>query len=1758
MQDLMNVFGPVPVSPRFDEIRISIASPEKIRAWSFGEVKKPETINYRTFKPERDGLFCAKIFGPIKDYECLCGKYKRMKHRGIVCEKCGVEVIQSRVRRERMGHIELASPVAHIWFLKSLPSRIATLLDMTLKEVERVLYFENYIVVEPHLTPLEEKQLLTETEYEEARDEHGEDFSAGIGAEAIRELLSALDLEKEREILREDLAETRSEAKRKKFVKRLKLVESFIQSGNRPEWMILEVVPVIPPELRPLVPLDGGRFATSDLNDLYRRVINRNNRLKRLLELRAPDIIVRNEKRMLQESVDALFDNGRRGRVITGASKRPLKSLSDMLKGKQGRFRQNLLGKRCDYSGRSVIVVGPELKLHECGLPKKMALELFKPFIYAKLELYGMATTIKAAKRLVEKERPEVWDILDEVIREHPVLLNRAPTLHRLGIQAFEPKLVEGKAIQLHPLVCAAFNADFDGDQMAVHVPLSLEAQLEARVLMMSTNNILSPANGKPIIVPTQDIVLGLYYLTAEREGAAGAGRAFADLGEIEHALDSGALHLHAPVKARYDGRTVETTPGRMLLSQILPRHPRVDFAMINRLLTKREVSHVIDEVYRHCGQKETVLFADRIMKLGFGQACRAGISFGKDDMVVPDSKRGLIDGARAQVKDFEHQYAEGLITQGEKYNKVIDVWSQCTDKVADEMMGAIEGGGGEINSIYMMADSGARGSAAQMKQLAGMRGLMAKPSGEIIETPIMANFKEGLTVLEYFNSTHGARKGLADTALKTANSGYLTRRLVDVAQDVIVSEEDCGTEEGLEVADVVDGGDVIEPLADRVLGRCAAVDVEDPRGGEVLVPAGGLIDEEAVAALEEAGVERVRVRSALTCKTERGVCARCYGRDLARGTMVNVGEAVGVIAAQSIGEPGTQLTMRTFHIGGAVSQSAGQSSLESDIDGTARFENYGAVAAPDGSVVSTSRNCEIVLSDEQGRERGRHRVRYGARLFVADGDEVKRGGKLAEWDPHADPIVAEIAGRVEYSDLVEGETMREELDESTGIPNRRVTEWKQTGKGAARRPRVTLVGERSAAAAADGRAALLDLEAGKTLREETDEAGAVASRRVVEWSRTGRDASLRPRIAVTRERAITAEAGGRIAFSGLVAGKTLREETDESTGAVTRRVVEWRPSRGRGARLSPRIDVVATRAITAEAGGRIAFSGLVAGKTLREETDEATGAAVRRVAAPRRAGRGAAAGPCLEIVAAREILAPADGRIVFEGARATDAAAGGDAEIPPDTASPEEAPAPSVPREGGETRVGADPLASADEGAEAGASVVPVDLPEGAVPMVEDGARVRSGDPVARVEERVVVDLPVGAVLAVEEGAEARAGDVLARVDETAATVDLPAGAVLAVEDGAAARAGGVLARVDEPVALDDGSEACVDLPPGAVIEVAPGAEVRKGDVLARIQEPLTRQGGRPAHFDLPVGAILSVEDGAEARAGEVLARIPREAKARDITGGLPRVAELFEARKPKDPALMSDIDGRVEFAPDYKGKRRLFVKPDNEDAAPVEYLIAKSRRIAVQEGDYVRKGETLVEGGPVPHDILKVLGVAELANYLIDEIQEVYRLQGVKINDKHIEVVARQMLQKVEIVTPGDTTFLVGEQVDKLEFRDTNRRAEDEGGRPATASPVLLGITKASLQTGSFVSAASFQETTRVLTEAAVSGRSDTLRGLKENVIVGRLIPAGTGRFIAERKSIAAERDRAIIAEREERAARLQAEAQPDPAPFPEAEVA
>ncbi len=1365
MNDLMSIFNTQQSAPQsFDQIRISIASPERIRSWSFGEIKKPETINYRTFKPERDGLFCARIFGPIRDYECLCGKYKRMKYRGIICEKCGVEVTLQKVRRERMGHIELASPVAHIWFMKSLPSRVGLLIDMTLKELERVLYFENYIVTEPGLTPLKLHQLLTEEEFITAQEEYGDDaFTAMIGAEAVKLILSGIDLGEEKTKLREELITTTSDAKRKKCVKRLKVVEAFIESGARPEWMILDVVPVIPPELRPLVPLDGGRFATSDLNDLYRRVINRNNRLKRLMELRAPDIIVRNEKRMLQESVDALFDNGRRGRVITGANKRPLKSLSDMLKGKQGRFRQNLLGKRVDYSGRSVIVVGPELKLHQCGLPKKMALELFKPFIYARLELYGMASTIKAAKRMVEKERPEVWDILEEVIREHPVLLNRAPTLHRLGIQAFEPVLIEGKAIQLHPLVCTAFNADFDGDQMAVHVPLSLEAQLEARVLMMSTNNILSPANGKPIIVPSQDIVLGLYYITVARDAESGEGMVFGTIGEIEQALEAKAITLHTKIKCRYNGvdehgkstvTRVETTAGRMLLSEILPRHPKIPFNLINRVLTKKDITNVIDTVYRHCGQKETVIFADRMMGLGFRHACRAGISFGKDDLIIPPAKHTLIAKAQGQVKEYEQQYQDGLITRGEKYNKVVDVWSTCTEKVAEEMMkGITDTGKGKINSVYMMAHSGARGSAAQIKQLAGMRGLMAKPSGEIIETPIISNFKEGLTVLEYFNSTHGARKGLADTALKTANSGYLTRRLVDVAQDAIITLVDCGTEKGLNVKAVVEGGDIIAPLSERILGRTALVDVVDPKDNKVIVGAGELIEEPQIDAIDKAGIDMVSIRSVLTCKTEMGVCAKCYGRDLARGTPVNIGEAVGVIAAQSIGEPGTQLTMRTFHIGGAAQRGAEQSSVEASFDSKLQIKNKALVKNSEGRSIIMARNCELVLIDDQGREKARHRVPYGAKLMAEEGQKVTKGQKLAEWDPYTLPIITEREGVAHYADLIDGVSIREVMDEATGISSKKVTDFRQQPKGVELRPRIVL-----------------------------------------------HDAS-------------------------------------------------------------------------------------------------------------------------------------------------------------------------------------------------------------------------------------------------------------------------------------------------------------------GEVIQLANGLEAR---------------------YFLPVDAILNVDNGTKVHAGDVMARIPREGtKTRDITGGLPRVAELFEARRPKDFAIIADTEGRVEFGKDYKMKRRIIVRPVDEALEPREYLIPKGKHIAVQEGDMVQKGDVLIDGSLVPHDILAVMGVEALAEYLINEIQEVYRLQGVKINDKHIEVIVRQMLQKVEITDAGDTTLLAGELIDRSEFLVINEKAVLENLRPAQGSAVLQGITKASLQTRSFISAASFQETTRVLTEAAVSGKIDTLEGLKENVIVGRLIPAGTGSVVNRLRRIAAARD-------------------------------
>ncbi len=1390
-QEIANIFNPAPAPAQvFDQIRISIASPDKIKSWSFGEIKKPETINYRTFKPERDGLFCARIFGPIKDYECLCGKYKRMKYKGIICEKCGVEVTLARVRRERMGHIELAAPVAHIWFLKSLPSRIGMMLDMTLKDLERILYFENYVVTEPGLTPLKERQLLSEDEYLKAQDEFGEDsFTAKIGAEAIRDMMIAMDLEKIAADLRVEIAESTSELKPKKLAKRLKLIESFMESGNKPDWMIMTVVPVIPPDLRPLVPLDGGRFATSDLNDLYRRVINRNNRLKRLIELRAPDIIIRNEKRMLQEAVDALFDNGRRGRVITGANKRPLKSLSDMLKGKQGRFRQNLLGKRVDYSGRSVIVVGPELKLHQCGLPKKMALELFKPFIYSRLDAKGYSSTVKQAKKLVEKERPEVWDILDEVIREHPILLNRAPTLHRLGIQAFEPVLIEGKAIQLHPLVCAAFNADFDGDQMAVHIPLSLEAQLEARVLMMSTNNILHPANGQPIIVPSQDIVLGLYYLSIMADGEPGEGMAFGSIGELEHALAAKAITMHSKIRGRYktvgpDGKPMskiyETTPGRMLLGDLLPRDKNLSYDLVNKLMTKKEISNVIDAVYRHCGQKETVIFCDRIMALGFTHAFKAGISFGKDDMQIPVEKARIVAETQKQAEDYEQQYNDGLITRGEKYNKVVDAWAKATDKVAEEMMARIRavqkdenGRTKPMNSIYMMSHSGARGSPAQMKQLAGMRGLMAKPSGEIIESPIISNFKEGLTVMEYFNSTHGARKGLADTALKTANSGYLTRRLVDVAQDCIVTEHDCGTTRGLKMQAVVDSGQVVATLGHRVLGRTAAEDVVNPATGAVVVPAGRTIDERDVEAIEKANIQAMRIRSVLTCETKNGVCGKCYGRDLARGTPVNIGEAVGVIAAQSIGEPGTQLTMRTFHIGGTANV-VDQSTIESNFEGSIVIRNRNIVTDSEGRKIAMARNMQLVIVDRDGTERAVNRVTFGSRLLVDEGDTVKRGQRLAEWDPYTRPIISEVDGVVSFEDLVDRLSVSETTDESTGITKRVVTDWRANPRGS----------------------------------------------------------DLKPAIVV--------------------------------------------------------------KGVDAKA---------------------------------RKSGRG---------------------------------------------------------------------------------------------------------------------------------GAEGR--------------------------------------------------------------------------------------------YLLPVDTILSVEPGAEMKAGDVLARIPMEsAKTRDITGGLPRVAELFEARRPKDHAIIAESGGTIRFGRDYKNKRRIIVESTEEDIEPVEYLIAKGKPFHLQEGDTVEKGDYILEGNPAPHDILAIKGIEALAAYLVNEIQDVYRLQGVTINDKHIEVIVRQMLQKIEITESGDSDMFPSEQLDRLDFADMNEKLVAEGKQPAVGVPILLGITKASLQTRSFFSAASFQETTRVLTEAAVQGKVDPLEGLKENIIVGRLIPAGTGSTIGRIRQVASHRDELILEERRRAAVAGGEEAEP-----------
>ena len=1364
--NLLNLFNPLQsagIEEEFDAIKIGIASPETIRSWSYGEVKKPETINYRTFKPERDGLFCAKIFGPVKDYECLCGKYKRLKFKGVTCEKCGVEVTLSKVRRERMGHIELAAPVAHIWFLKSLPSRLGMVLDMTLRDIERVLYFEAYVVTDPGMTPLQRRQLLTEDDYYAKLDEYGDDFDAKMGAEGIRELLRSLDIASEVEVLRQELESTGSDTKIKKIAKRLKVLEAFQRSGMKLEWMIMDVLPVLPPDLRPLVPLDGGRFATSDLNDLYRRVINRNNRLKRLLELHAPDIIVRNEKRMLQEAVDSLLDNGRRGKAMTGANKRPLKSLADMIKGKGGRFRQNLLGKRVDYSGRSVITVGPYLRLHQCGLPKKMALELFKPFIFHKLEKQGLASTVKAAKKLVEQEVPEVWDILEEVIREHPIMLNRAPTLHRLGIQAFEPILIEGKAIQLHPLVCAAFNADFDGDQMAVHVPLSLEAQMEARTLMLASNNVLSPANGEPIIVPSQDIVLGLYYMTRDRINGKGEGSLFSDVKEVHRAYHTKQVELGTKITVRLREwerneqgelepvvKRYETTVGRALLSEILPKG--LPFEYINKALKKKEISKLINASFRLCGLRDTVIFADHLMYTGFAFAAKGGISICVDDMEIPKEKTALLAEAQTEVKEIEDQYRQGLVTNGERYNKVVDIWGRAGDKIAKAMMDnlskqkVIDREGNEVdqesfNSIYMMADSGARGSAAQIKQLSGMRGLMAKPDGSIIETPITSNFREGLTVLQYFIATHGARKGLADTALKTANSGYLTRRLVDVTQDLVVVEDDCGTSDGFVMKAVVQGGDVIEPLRDRILGRVTAADVVDPSGGETLVEAGTLLNEQLVDLIDQSGVDEVKVRTPITCKTRYGLCAHCYGRDLARGKLVNTGEAVGVIAAQSIGEPGTQLTMRTFHIGGAASRAAAASQVEAKSNGTARFSSQMRyVANNKGELVVIGRSCEVVIHDEIGRERERHKVPYGAILLVQDGAAVKAGQTLATWDPHTRPMITEHAGQVRFENVEEGVTVAKQTDDVTGLS--------------------TLV---------------------------------------------------------------------------VIDGKRRSASTSK-------------------------------------------------------------------------------------------LLRP---------------------------------------------------------------------------------------------------------------------------------TVKL----------------------LDE-----NGEEVCM---PGTTTAVS---------------------------MAFPVGAVITVREGQEVGKGDVLARIPQaSSKTRDITGGLPRVAELFEARVPKDAGMLAEVTGTVSFGKETKGKQRLVIT--DVDGVAYETLISKEKQILVHDGQVVNRGETIVDGAVDPHDILRLQGIEALARYIVQEVQEVYRLQGVKISDKHIEVIIRQMLRRVNIADAGETGFITGEQVERSDVTLANEKAVSDGKEPARFENVLLGITKASLSTDSFISAASFQETTRVLTEAAIMGKQDELRGLKENVIVGRLIPAGTG---------------------------------------------
>ena len=1698
-QDVFNPFAKQDVPNIFDHIRISLASPDRIRAWSFGEVKKPETINYRTFKPEREGLFCARIFGPTKDYECLCGKYKRMKYKGVICEKCGVEVTQARVRRDRIGHIELASPVAHIWFLKSLPSRIGLLLDMQLKDLERILYFENFVVLEPGLTPLKPRELLSEENYFKAQEEFGEDsFTAMIGADAIKEMLISLDLQKESEDVRQLISETKTELKLVKLKKRLNAIENVLESGNRPEWMILEAIPVIPPDLRPLVPLDGGRFAASDLNDLYRRVINRNNRLKKLIELGAPDIMLRNEKRMLQEAVDALFDNGRRGRTLTGTNKRPLKSLSEMLKGKQGRFRQNLLGKRVDYSGRSVITVGPELKLHQCGIPKSMALELFKPFIYSRLDAKGFTTTVKQARKLVESERPEVWDILDEVIREHPVLLNRAPTLHRLGIQAFEPILIEGKAIQLHPLVCSAFNADFDGDQMAVHVPLSLEAQLEARTLMMSTNNILHPANGQPIIVPSQDIVLGLYYLSIEAEKEPGQGMMISSMGEMHHALENKVITLHSKIKGRYKSidekgkptsKVFETTPGRLLIGELLPKHPKISFDVCNREMTKKNVSELIDVVYRNCGQKETVIFCDRIMELGFEHACKAGISFGKDDLVIPEDKENKVHEALKEVAKFEQQFIDGLITQGEKYNKVVDEWSRCTDLIAESMMSGIEARKFDenserqlpMNSVYMMAHSGARGSPAQMKQLAGMRGLMARPDGSIIENPIIANFKEGLSVLEYFNSTHGARKGLADTALKTANSGYLTRRLVDVAQDSIITEVDCGSEKGISVGAIIESGQVIAPLGQRVLGRTTAEDVMNPQNGKVLVAKGLMIEEKDVTEIEKVGIQSIKIRSVLTCMAEKGVCATCYGRDLARGTPVNIGEAVGVIAAQSIGEPGTQLTMRTFHIGGTA-QVMDRSYIESNFEGTVRIRNYDVATDSNKNKIAMSRNLTVVIHDDEDREKAVHHIKFGARLFVDEGSKIKPGDRIAEWDPYSRPILAEADGIIHFEDLIDGVSVEETADEDTGITKRVVIDWRESKVATELKPAI-----------------IIQSKAGKVQK----------TKRNIEAR-----SFLSPEIVLSVNEGEAVKTGDVLARIAVESAKSR-----DITGGLPRVAELFEARRPKD------------NAIIAEISGIISF-----GKDVRNNR--------RIIIEPELTIE--------EFEKQRNVLAKKAEGEEKKWRKEAD-------KLDADLSSLKEAKDELELAETEINQIMSD-LDSMEKEKENAADLIESHgdlikkLPKTIKGIEKDISKLETKK--SNVEEKLSaatselsdfsdeVEKKFDERDQLEENLKSIGGEIgLLEMDKMDKSDELDGASTEAEKGKLTDELNRIQEEMDEKVALREKIQNEMVAIPQRSIKVEAGRELK----MKEIKKFESELSGVEADIEQLVAnkeATQTDLENMKAEKNELAEKIKtidsdsvtKANELKELKQSIDRLKKnitKFEKSKVSKEETANSLRGVYEVA-----VRELRNYEGTESHEPMEFLIPKNKPFHYQEGDFIEKGDYLVDGNPTPHDILAIKGVEALAAYLVNEIQEVYRLQGVIINDKHIEVIVRQMLQKYEITDPGDSDYLREEQVHKLDLEETNRILLESGKQEAIGKPILLGITKASLQTRSFFSAASFQETTRVLTEAALSGKRDMLEGLKENIIVGRLIPAGTGSKIDEIRRIASKRDDLIVQERHKRA--------------------